>query len=63
MPIIYLYLQVEYFCMACSILQRNVRICGLFSVNLGSLFTLFSEITTFAIILIQTDYMKLMKNM
>lgn len=63
MPIIYFYLQVEYICINRSIVQRNVRICGLFSVNLASLFTLLSETTTFATILIQTDYMNLMKKM
>lgn len=35
MPIIYFYLQVEYICINRSIVQRNVRICGLFSVNLA----------------------------
>lgn len=39
------------------IVPLNINICGLFSINLGSLFTLLSEVVIIAIILIEIVYM------
>ncbi|KAM7344123.1 uncharacterized protein ACRADG_010958 [Cochliomyia hominivorax] len=49
--------EVEIVSLGHIFLEHSISICGLFDIDLSSLFVLFSEIVTLSIILIQMDYL------
>lgn len=51
------------FCLKRLIMQSNINICGLFNINLSSLFSLISQICFLSIILMQTIYFEIMDDL
>ncbi|XP_065367019.1 putative gustatory receptor 22b [Calliphora vicina] len=51
--------EVESVCLGRLLLRHNINICGMFNVDLSSLFAMIAQIILYTIILIQIDYTKI----